>query len=403
MSLRITSSAPVVSPVFRVLEAKANGTLDPATLGASATVRVVHSGMLPGDTVRVTWGGSPSRNTEIKPVVDRATPVDFAIPKSWVTENSGKTVPVLYTYKKAGVGTPVPSAPIQIRVTSNFAGSGQATAAQLDARYKDTRNDCGGRPAYNCNGVLLRTVDSGSFLSWNPSATAISKNAVSFSFVRKDLGITYLAWNNVQGIIFQNPDSASAAARQYIRVLCAFPSDAASWHRANQGCGAHPSYPSQSGYCSSQGVTSLDAWKRHYQAAGGSGSFSARNEHQCSFLGSSQATFALSLTARANFVRPGEERPYHNELMLQLWGQNLHEQLPLEAVFYHVERNASSGLASARVIQRDFFNCTAKFLPLVRLSLRDGQASAFSFAAADQAVKDTDTPSTSACRAKESK
>jgi hypothetical protein len=221
--------------------------------------------------------------------------------------------------------------------------------------------------------------------------------------LRKDVGITYLAWNNVQGIIFQNPDSATAAARQYIRVLCAFPSDAASWYRANQGCGAHTSYPSQSGYCSNQGVTSLDAWKRHYRAVGGSESFSARNEHQCSFLGSNQAAFALSLAARANFARPAEERPYHNELMLQLWGQNLHNQLPLEAVFYHVERNASTGLASARVIQRDFFNCTAKFLPLVRLSLRDGQASAFSFVAADQTVRGAETPNAAACRAKESK
>jgi hypothetical protein len=401
LTLRVVGG--VVNPVFSVLEAKPDGTLDADTLGAGATVRVLHSGMAPGDTLRVTWSGSPSRNTEIKPVLDRATPVDFAIPKSWVQENAGKTVQVFYTHEKAGTGTPVPSRSIQLRITSSIVENGRLIAARLDARYNNTRNDCQGRPAYFCNGVLLRTVDSGNFLSWNPSANAIAKNAVSFSFVRRDMGITHLAWNNVQGIIFQNPDSATATARQYIRVLCAFPSDAASWYRANQGCGAHSSYPSQSGYCSSQAVNSLDAWKRHYQALGGSGQFSVRNQHQCSFRGSDQAAFALSLTARAHFVRSSEERPFHNELMLQLWGQNLHHQLPLEAVFYHAERNPSSGLASARVIQRDFFNCTAKVLPVIRLSLRDGQASAFSFVAADQGLTGAETPSAAACRAKESK
>jgi hypothetical protein len=68
-----------------------------------------------------------------------------------------------------------------------------------------------------------------------------------------------------------------------------------------------------------------------------------------------------------------------------------------------VERNPNSGLASARVIQRDYFNCTAKFLPLVRLSLRDGQASAFSFVAADQGITGSEIPNVSTCRGKESK
>ncbi|KQQ62399.1 hypothetical protein ASF66_21765, partial [Pseudomonas sp. Leaf129] len=344
--LRITSSAPVVSPVFRVLEAKANGTLDPATLGANATVRVVHSGMLPGDTVRVTWGGSPSRNTEIKPVVDRATPVDFAIPKSWVMENSGKTVPVLYTYEKAGVGTPVASAPIQIRVVSSTVGDGQVIAARLDARYNNTSNDCSGEAAFFCNGVMLRTVDSGNFLSWNPSANSIRKGAVSFSFLRRDMGIQRLAWEAVQGIIFKNVERTVADGNLNVRVLCSFPSDAATDGRADQGCGAHPSYPTQSVYCSSLGITTLAQWKTHYNSVAAGG---PRNQHQCSFYAPSRSAFTVSLVARSNFQTPAVDRQYHNEIMLQVWGQNLHRQLPLEALFYRTQRNPASGLASAKV------------------------------------------------------
>jgi hypothetical protein len=400
LTLRITGG--VVEPVFRVIGVGADGTLNASDLGNSATVRVLHSGMVPGDTLKLTWRGIVARDTAAETVIARTEPVELSIPKAWVMENIGKSVFMSYTYQGAA-GMPIVSQPITLQITSSFLDQGRVVAARLDARYNDTRNSCSGRSAYFCNGVLLRTVDSGNFLSWNPSPNSISQKAVSFSFVRRDMGITHLAWNNVQGIIFQDPDSATAAAKPYIRVLCAFPSDAASWYRANQGCGAHSSYLSQSSYCSSQGVNSLDAWKRHYQALGGSGQFSVRNQHQCSFLGSDPAAFALSLTARAHFVRPAEERPFHNELMLQLWGQNLHAQLPLEAVFYHVERNPNSGLASARVIQRDYFNCTAKFLPLVRLSLRDGQASAFSFVAADQGITGSEIPNVSTCRGKESK
>jgi len=56
-----------------------------------------------------------------------------------------------------------------------------------------------------------------------------------------------------------------------------------------------------------------------------------------------------------------------------------------------------------RVIQRDYFNCTGKVLPIMRLLTGEGVASAFSFTVADQIVAQADVPSASACRAKESK
>ena len=107
--------------------------------------------------------------------------------------------------------------------------------------------------------------------------------------------------------------------------------------------------------------------------------------------------------ARSNFQTPATDRQYHNEIMLQLWGQNLHRQVPLEALFYRIQRNPASGLASVKVIQRDYFNCTGSVLPIMRLTLADGAASAFSFVAADQGVAATDVANQAACRAKESK
>ena len=398
LTLRVVGGA--VDPVFKVLEAKTDGTLDADTLGPSATVQVLRDRMEPGDTLRVTWSGVPSHNTEIKRVLDRAIPVEFAVPKAWVTENIGRTVPVLYTYEQPEVGTPVPSRPIQVRVTSNIVENGRVIAARLDARYNNTSNDCSGEPAFFCNGVMLRTVDSGNFLSWNPSANSIKKGAVSFSFLRRDMGIQKLAWDAVQGIIFKNVERTLADGNLNVRILCSFPSDAATDVRANQGCGAHPSYPTQSVYCSTLGISTLAQWKQHYESAPAGWQ---RNQHQCSFYAPSRSAFAVSLVARSNFQTPATDRQYHNEIMLQLWGQNLHRQVPLEALFYRIQRNPASGLASVKVIQRDYFNCTGSVLPIMRLTLADGAASAFSFVAADQGVAATDVANQAACRAKESK
>jgi len=400
IALRITSSLPVVDPVFKVLEATADGTLDASALGTNARVQVLHSGMAAGDTLRVTWGGLPSHNTEIKPVVDRQAPVEFLLPKAWVLENIDRKVPVLYTIEKAGAGTPVPSAPIDLRVTASMADRGQMMTTRLNARYSNTAASCSGEPAFFCNGVIMRTVDSGSFLSWNPSANSIRKGAVSFSFFRRDMGIKRLAWDAWQGIIFKNVERTLADGSLNVRILCSFPTDAATDSRADKGCGAHPSYPTQSVYCSTLGINTIEAWKQHYNSAAAGW---PRNNHQCSFYAPSQSAFALSLQARANFQTPAVDRQYHNEIMLNLWGQNLHNQVPLEALFYRTELNPTSGLASVRVIQRDYFNCTGKVLPIMRLVTGENVASAFSFAASDQIVAPADVPSASACKAKESK
>jgi hypothetical protein len=317
-------------------------------------------------------------------------------------ENIGAEVAVSYTYLAHGSGTERPLPPLRLWITSNILESGQRAAAQLDARYNNLSSACGTLPAYYCAGVILRTVDVGPFLSWNPSPDAKRLGAVSFSFLRRDLGMRDLPGARPQGIIFKDTNSANAAGDLYVRVLCAYPTDAGTVGRANQGCGRNVTWP-QSAYCSTQGVDTVAKWRAHYYAVAGTPpDYNARNDHQCSFQGSNTAAFAVSLDARSNFTPPAREREQHNELVLQLWGDNLHGTLPLEAVFYDVQRNAAAGLVNARVIQRDYFNCTGSVLPIMRLFLGDGAASAFSFAAADQGVTATDVPDQAACRAKES-
>ena len=263
---------------------------------------------------------------------------------------------------------------------------GAALAAELNRRYDKVDDSCNGNPAYYCDGVLTRVIDwASTYKVWNPSPTAVSLGAVSFSYLRHDLNIRELAYNQPQeeGIIFKDLDTAIRDGDHPMRVLCSYPTDAASVVRANNGCGAHRNYPSSSGYCSAQNITTVEQWWAHYSAVAGSGSFSARNEHQCSFLGSSASAFAVSLAAHRRL--PGTETQWHNELMLQVWPQNIPLELPLQAIFYHLREVRGTGLTGARNIQRDYLAATGQILPIVRITLANG-ASPFTYVAADQAV-----------------
>ncbi|MNB66284.1 hypothetical protein D3C87_956760 [compost metagenome] len=264
---------------------------------------------------------------------------------------------------------------------------GQLVAERLNSRYNNVSNNCSAKPAYYCSGVIVRTTGAKpSYHSWNPSPTAINKKGVPFSYLRKDLGITKLAWGDLHGFIFKDFATAERLGTYPISLLCSFPTDAASWYRAGVGgCGAHSSYPANSRSCPEEGVTTLEKWKTHYRSVAGSGSFSNRNKHQCGFT-SSVEQFAISLEARAHFEPPAGERPQHNEIIMSLWPQDIPKQLPLYAFFYLQRQDGGSGVTGAKYIQQDYFNMTGDVLPVIRVDLAPGAAAAFSFHEADQAT-----------------
>lgn len=264
---------------------------------------------------------------------------------------------------------------------------GQLVAERLNSRYNSVSNNCNGKPAYYCSGVMVRTTGAKpSYHSWNPSPTAINKKGVPFSYLRKDLGITTLAWGDLHGFIFKDFATAERLETFPVSLLCSFPTDAASWYRSGDGgCGSHSSYPANSRSCPQEGVTTLEKWKVHYRAVAGGGQWSNRNKHQCGFT-SSVEQFAISLQARDQFEPPAGERPYHNEIILSLWPQDIPKQLPLYAFFYLQRQDGGSGVTGAKYIQQDYFNMTGDVLPVIRVDLAPGAAAAFSFHETDQAT-----------------
>lgn len=263
---------------------------------------------------------------------------------------------------------------------------GAAVAAELNRRFNTLDDSCAGNPAYYCNGVLTRIVNySPDYKAWNPSPDSQALGSVAFSYLRRDVNIAelYSDYPLAEGLIFKDLDTAARDGNYSMTLLCSFVTDADSRRRANNGCGANPAYPSDSGYCSTQNITTVDQWWAHYSSVAGGGPWTARNYHQCSFLGSSASAFAVSLHARERL--PAAEAGYHNEVVLRVWPQDIAAQLPLQAIFYHVRGTRGVGLAGAQGIQRDYKNTTGEILPIVRITLED-PSSPFRYQSSDQAV-----------------
>ena len=377
LPVQVLESASVFS-----MDGVVDNTLNLSAVGSTAAVRVRYPGMTPQDTVKVYWVGAHSHSTVTQTAAGTA-PLAFELPKAWLQESQDTTATLYYTYKVGGVGTTIRSDNISVSIVSETFEQGRLVAEALNRRYTDTRNDCNGKAAYFCNGVFMRTTGANTrYHAWDPSPTSITIGGVSFSYLRKDLGIQRFIANQTQGFIFKNNAASAQDGQRDVRVLCSYPSDASTDGRTTEkGCGPHSVYPSNSGPCATQTpvVDTIDRWKTHYYALGSA----LRNPHQCSF-GADPAAFALSLAVRDHFLVPSQERAYHNEVMLETWPTGTTTALPLEAVFYHYRQNREVGLAGAQFIQRDYFTVTGQVIPLVRVDL--SAASPYSFHVSEQAV-----------------
>ncbi len=111
--------------VFEVVEAP-NGMLNTTLLGDAVNVEVLHQDMAVGESLQVNWSGRVDRVTPPEPVIDRGTPVSFALPKAWALENRGRSVTVSYTVTAADGSSRPASEPLVLQVTSASLENGRA-------------------------------------------------------------------------------------------------------------------------------------------------------------------------------------------------------------------------------------------------------------------------------------
>ncbi|MGE8186877.1 halovibrin HvnA [Pseudomonas sp. NPDC086278] len=293
--------------------------------------------------------------------------------------------------------TPVTTRTVTTDAASNASATnvptaltGAQVAAELQKRYRDTRDNCGSAstPAFLCTGLLIRgTEASTEFDAWNPSPTSIKNGGVSFTYLRSDYKVKRLAYTYDSGFIFY-PILSTPAGKLNIEILCFFPVDGSSNARPNGGCGEHPRYPTVSRSCEEQNpiIDTAAKWVAKYRKDIADG----RNPYEamCSFNvrdGVNNAAAARFLEGmRAGRLISPDAFNTPNDTKLKTWAQNIPAQLPIEAFFY----TKASGLAGAQFYQRRFRGLTGATLPIIYIPLPQTleQSATFTFRAADQTL-----------------
>lgn len=263
-----------------------------------------------------------------------------------------------------------------------FASVGVEVADELQARYADTRHDCG------------------------------SASKPAFSYLRQDVKFGELAYSYANGFIFypilHTPDELVD-----INILCYFPKDADSVNRNEMGCGRNTRYSIQSRPCDKQlpPIDSARKWVDHYQAWG----VSYRNAHQCGFNVRDSENekagprFYSAIEARNQLEQEVGYIAEQNEFRLATWEQNLHSQVPIQAFFYVpggssgrnarpeddpawqervYNKNISVGLAGAQHDQQVMYQRSGRVIPIIRLSLpnSDYEEASFTYHVEDQLI-----------------
>lgn len=269
------------------------------------------------------------------------------------------------------------------------------TGRDLDNEYLNVHpTNCDqkpSQPAFLCSGILLRgTQYSPQYHSWNPSPVSVKDGGVSFSYLREDAQFTRMALSYSHGLIIY-PIFSAPKDKIDLDVLCAFPTDAWTNYRADQGCGTDPTYGAASRPCQDQGITTGQQWFQHYQAANNNQPY----YYECGFnvrdqnnVDSAQAFHAMldgmHLLGGTQLNQP--LRPVHeqNEVRIATWPQDIGDRLPIQAFFY----TESAGLAGAQSDQKDFYNTyKGMFVPVVELNLpSESRHASFYFNMQDQAV-----------------
>lgn len=194
---------------------------------------------------------------------------------------------------------------------------------------------------------------------WCPNPIGINKGAISFTWLRRDI---------VPGdgnILFPYYGSGSATAPQGmlfdlskpnpLTLLCSYPIDARSNHRAFHGCGAFNSTAPQ--YCDNN-LTSLTP--QNYFALAGNPPDSKK---MCSIKPENFA-FYIQVSRKSNYAKASNYTD--NEHLIKTWQGTSYQDIPIIAFFCVASKNqVHPDCSLAKQQARLFSNITRRKVPLV--------------------------------------
>ncbi|WP_191832630.1 hypothetical protein [Pseudomonas fluorescens] len=268
---------------------------------------------------------------------------------------------------------------------TTHATKGAEAVVQLTRWYNRTDEYCGPAtrptPSFLCSGVMIRATETNpQFLPWDPSPGSIASGGVSFSWLRKDNGFNKMVFGYNNGLIFYPSFDTPPGKNDDIQTLCAFPYDGATNSRPQQGCGAHPRFPTNSRPCNVQGIDTAQLWIARFNAA------QNKYEDQCGWnVREGQSDSANRFYQ--NILARGLMQPAHwavqNELRLATWPTGSGATLPIQSFFY---LTGSNGLNNARNDQSRYYQKYEQFVPIIRVTLpaNKGDTASFAYNESDQ-------------------
>ncbi|MDD1966876.1 hypothetical protein NPS29_16230 [Pseudomonas putida] len=405
-----------------------------------------YTGITPGHTAGIRWAGNPAYDTPHPAIGTTPRPLEFTIPYDKVRLERDKTVLV-----SASVGTGdnhlTISPEVSVEVVDTRPG-GEEVAADLNARYNDTRKTCDSDlPSYYCNGVTIRGTVNGGYDPWDPSPTQLTKGSMSFSYLRKDARVTQLF--RPSGYILLSQDNAIAQGKAY-DYLCSYPHDG--WTdlvgRPGLGCGLQPKAnqplidmltqnPELANLLKNDDalverlkndqspaglLTSDSRLAELLRAAPTLGALLSDNERMVEHwrvapyaddlstcAGQNAATMATWNSYSSKLTHPSQQcslsaqdatqfdtslkarefalpviKSTWNEVLVKVWPAGIPNRLPMEGFFY----TSAPGLAEAKAYQQKYVTRTGgMWLPVIKLDMTKLAGNPFSYSTADQAVQ----------------
>jgi hypothetical protein len=242
--------------------------------------------------------------------------------------------------------------------------SGQVLVADLNAKYNSTVPQCSNNmPAYYCSGILLRAVDYSTFFKfWDYGSKATLLGSVAFSYIRSDIGSTSLNGGRKSGFILKDQTSALADGKA-LRLRCIFPFPTESLDdRASHGCGFAPrgvQVNEDLANCAKLFTPAVtpELWLQNFHE------HQSLPKNQCSLSTMVAAQFNTSILVHDLIDAAWTAKPM--EVLVETWDESKPARLPLAAVFY--DASAPAKLADAQNFQREYYEVTSLYVPVVKL------------------------------------
>lgn len=260
------------------------------------------------------------------------------------------------------------SIPLLLQANLAIAETCEETLRKVERLYNNQVDECKSGPASNCSCLLIRgthRAKNGEYDVWNPSPTAVKLGTFAASWMRAD-NISYEdPGMNTQNGYLITPFDLVDKPEDPVHVYCAFPNDAWTDYRDDNGCGDNKNTTlSAEPVCQNMKppIDSAQKWVARFTQYN-----NVRNQDQlqCGFNMRRSVGDQGRIDAFRNFIdsrKAINTREFQTQTELRL-GNPKTDELPILAFFYSDAR----GLKDAQLNQQDYLKKTGKQRNIVKI------------------------------------